>query len=107
MAASKPKKSKKPKRKWPTDPGKLSHPMQPVYKDSIDQLMFKSNPIVRFLLDAGPFNMNMLAIMPWSDDDRAQFAQLIGYSLAGYQQLPYVSASDYATVASILEVNSE
>jgi hypothetical protein len=72
------------------------HPVQPLQVDPDGVLRFKPNAIVRFLLDAGPFDMNKLALMPWSDEDRCQFAQLIGYSLSGYSDLSYVSDAEYA-----------
>ena len=53
---------------------------------------FKSNAIVRFLLDRGGFDLNDLAAMEFSDDDQEQFAQLIGYSVDGFCDLPYVCA---------------
>lgn len=67
------------------------HPIQPLEKDKQGVLRFKENPIVRFLLDAGPFDMHQLALMPFDDEDREQFAQLIGYSLSGFDGLYYVS----------------
>ncbi len=73
-----------------------NHPVQPLIVDSDGVQRFKQNAIVRFLLDAGPFSMNALALMPFSDEDRGQFAQLIGYSLAGFGDLPYVSDGDYS-----------
>lgn len=76
-----------------SDSGK--HPMQPIYFDSDGTARFKANALVRFLLDAGPFDMNKLAMMPWSDEDREQFAQLIGYSVSGFCELSYVSAEVY------------
>jgi hypothetical protein len=69
----------------------IAHPMQPLELDDHGILRFKQNAIVRFLLDAGKFNMNDLALMPFSDEDREQFAQLIGYSHAGFGELSYVS----------------
>lgn len=65
--------------------------MQPVYLDSEGVARFKENAIVRFLLDDGPNSMNRLAIMPFTDEDREQFAQLIGYSVGGFSDLSYVS----------------
>jgi hypothetical protein len=53
-------------------------------------LRFKANPIVRLLLDKGPLTLNALADLAFSNEDRQQFAQLIGYSVGGYQDLPYV-----------------
>jgi hypothetical protein len=41
--------------------------MQPVELDN-GTPRFKANAIVRFLLDAGPYDMNKLAKMPWSDE---------------------------------------
>lgn len=67
------------------------HPMQPVLVDKDGVVRFKRNKIVEFLLDAGPFDMNNLALMPFDDEDREQFAQLIGYSVCGFAELSYVS----------------
>ena len=76
------------------------HPVQPVLKDKHGYLRCKANPIVRFLLDAGPFDMNQLACMPFEDEDREQFAQLIGYSLSGLGELSYVSDETYERCAA-------
>ncbi len=71
------------------------HPVQPLLIDGNGTIRFKKNAIVEFLLDAGPHDMNSLAMMPWSDEDREQFAQLIGYSLGGFSELSYVSEKTY------------
>jgi hypothetical protein len=71
------------------------HPMQPLVLDR-GLVRFRGNPIVRFLLDHGGYDMNALAAMPFSDDDREQFAQLIGYSVRGFGELSYVSDRTYA-----------
>lgn len=68
------------------------HPMQPIVLADNDVIRFKANKIVRFLLDWASqrgIDMNTLAIMPFSQEDRAQFAQLIGYSVSGYGELQY------------------
>lgn len=70
---------------------KAMHQVQPLAKDSDGVLRFKQNKIVRLLLDAGPFDLNQLAAMPWGNEDREQLAQLIGYSLSGFKELSYVS----------------
>lgn len=67
------------------------HPDQPLVMAG-DVVRFRKNPIVEFLLDAGPFDMNALARMPWEPEDRQQLAQLVGYSVSGYGSLSYVSA---------------
>ena len=71
------------------------HPIQPLAKDEHGVLRFKANAIVRYLLDAGPFDMNHLAVGGFSDEDHEQFAQLIGYSLSGFSELSYVSNAVY------------
>lgn len=65
--------------------------MQPIIRDRGGIARFEANAIVRFLLDAGPYDMNKLAMMPFSDEDREQFAMLIGYSVCGFGELDYVS----------------
>jgi hypothetical protein len=69
----------------------MRHPIQPIEVASDGVLRFKSNPLVRHLLDHGPFDMNSLARVDCTDNDREQFAQLIGYSVSGFRDLSYVS----------------
>jgi hypothetical protein len=76
------------------------HPMQPLVRDADGVVRFKQNAIVRFLLDAGPFDLNQIALMPFSDEDREHFAQLIGYSLDGFGELSYVSDESYEQAAA-------
>jgi hypothetical protein len=68
----------------------LKLPIQPLVNDN-GIVRFRANSIVAFLLDAGPFDMNQLARMHFTPEDREQFAQLIGYSLSGFAELDYVS----------------
>lgn len=65
--------------------------MQPIVVLDDDIPRFKENKIVTFLLRAGPYDMNKLALMPFSKEDWEQFAQLIGYSVCGFEELSYVS----------------
>lgn len=71
------------------------HPMQPVYLDPAGVARFRENAIVRFLLEDGPNDLNRLSLMPFSQEDREQFAQLIGYSVGGFCELSYVSDNAY------------
>ena len=71
------------------------HPVQPLVTDSAGRVMFKPNAIVQFLLNAGPFDENMLLLMPWSNEDRVQLAQLLGVSLGGFAYLPYITDDDF------------
>lgn len=73
----------------------MNHPIQPLYTDDHGVLRFKANAIVRYLLDFGGIDMNKLAVLPFSDEDRIQFAQLIGYSLGGFGDLSYVNSDAY------------
>jgi hypothetical protein len=65
-------------------------PLQPI-KDG----RFEANAIVEYLLDKGPFDMNHLGTLGFSQEDREQFAQLIGYSLSGFSELSYVRNETY------------
>jgi hypothetical protein len=66
------------------------HPTQPLVLDPNKIVRFKENAIVRYLLDRYS-SMNELACLEFSDEDRTQFAQLIGYSFNGFMELSYVS----------------
>ena len=85
------------------------HPIQPLVWDVVgdnetdDVIRFKKNKIVRFLLDAGPFDMNQLALMPFDREDREQFAQLIGYSVSGFGELSYADPAIVARMDRIAE----
>jgi hypothetical protein len=68
----------------------MKNPMQPILYVG-DVIRFKENEIVRYLLDNGGIDMNRLSCLSFSQDDREQFAQLIGYSVSGFGDLPYVS----------------
>ncbi len=74
---------------------KARHPLQPLVTTKSGIVRFKSNAIVCFLLDHGKFNMNDLAVMKFTAEDREQFAQLIGYSLSGFEELSYVTNKTY------------
>lgn len=79
------------------------HPIQPTEKDERGVLRFKQNAIVRYLLDNGVIDMNALAALKFSQDDREQFAQLIGYSVSGYSELPYASDNTCGAVTMMAD----
>ncbi|KKW12847.1 MAG: hypothetical protein UY48_C0008G0022 [Candidatus Gottesmanbacteria bacterium GW2011_GWB1_49_7] len=82
----------------------MRHPIQPLEKDTHGVLRFKRNEVVCYLLDNGPFDLNQLAMMVFSQEDREQFAQLIGYSLSGFNDLlPYVSDETKLMIQGILQ----
>ncbi len=78
----------------------VNHPIQPLAKDANGVLRFRKNQIVSDMLDAAEkhgMDMNTIARADYSDEDRRQFAQLIGYSLSGYSELrSYVDDAAYA-----------
>lgn len=81
----------------------MKPPLQPIYKDEDGIVRFQQNEIVRFLLDLGGFDLNQLANMPFSDEDRAQFAQLIGYSLNDFDELKYVDRKSFDEAQAIAD----
>jgi len=78
----------------------MKHPLQPLEKDKHGTLRFKENKIVSALLESGQkngFGLNEIARQDFTDEDRQQLAQLIGYSLEGYSELrSYVDDAAYA-----------
>jgi hypothetical protein len=84
----------------------MKHPIQKLAEDDQGTIRFVENPIVRYLLDAGPFDMNHLAVIFNNEahrEDAEQFAQLIGYSLSGFGELSYVSDEAYDSAAEAAE----
>lgn len=80
---------------------KRAQPMQPVELDAKGVMRFRANKLVRFVLDEATAgrkcDMNVLAMQDFPEEDREQFAQLIGYSISGYSELSYVSDRSYRT----------
>lgn len=72
------------------------HPMQPVSLDKDGVMRFKPNQIINHLFDTGKLDLNQLATMKFSNNDREQIAQLLGYSVSGYGDLSYVSRESLA-----------
>lgn len=59
--------------------------------DLSGEVRWQANPIVRWLLDTGGKTLNDIAHLPGvTDEERRQFAQLIGYSVNRYGELSYV-----------------
>ena len=75
-------------------------PDQPMETDEECILRFMPNVLVRYLLYHGGIDMNHLATINATNDERAQFAQLIGYSVSGYSELSYVSDEAWARVST-------
>ena len=73
-----------------TDEEAAARPMQEIVWEG-DVIRFRANAIVCMLLDEGSFDMNHIARRNFSQEDREQFAQLIGYSVSGAGDLSYMS----------------
>lgn len=74
--------------------------MQPIslsVEDGMRRCRFKENAIVAFLLKSGPYDMNKLSMMPWSNEDWEQLFQLLGYEVSAYCELPCVTTETYNT----------
>ncbi len=65
------------------------HPQQQFVTDERGVKRFRQNAIVRRLVDEAKDGMTYIATFDASREDRAQLAQLIGYSVSGYFDLPY------------------
>lgn len=87
------------------------HPNQPLVVDERGAVRFKENPIVSYLLDNGGIDMNHLAVkgfeLGWTEDDKAHFAQLIGYSYSGWGTLSYVTDERYESVDTEVVTDDE
>jgi len=87
----------------------VKQPMQPLVVDQRGTIRFQENAVVVALLDhcaRHGLTLNELAQMGFPDEDRAQLAQLIGYSVAGYHELSYVSnEAAHAASAAAREIN--
>lgn len=84
-------------------PRTAKHPMQPVITAKDGVVRFKANAIVQHLLDHGGIDLNALAVLPFSSEDRAQFAQLIGYSVSGFGELGYAPLDVVAAADRMVE----
>lgn len=82
----------------------MKNPIQPLeQKEGV--LRFKANAIVAYLYELSSRHgcgLNELACMKFSNDDRQQFAQLLGYSLSGYGELGYVDDDSYGAAEEMV-----
>jgi hypothetical protein len=84
----------------------MKNPIQPLYTTDTGTVRFKQNKIVNDLVTFGEtrgFSLNDIARGDYTNDDRMQLAQLIGYSLSGYGSLSYVDDESYEAAEKMLE----
>lgn len=80
-------------------------PIQPVFDDN-GVARFRSNKIVRYLLDRGGLDLNKLLFefpQKENEEDWSQFAQLIGYSVYGAWEVYYISNEIMETALKMYE----
>ena len=73
-------------------------PLQP-----IENGRFIPNRIVEALLETSTLDLNKIALMDFTGQERMQFAQLIGYSLSGFSELNYVDDETYEAALKVSE----
>jgi len=77
---------------------------QPLVLDDDGVIRFRENRLIRLLLEAGPFDLNQIALMAFSDQERQQLAQLIGYSVSGYGDLSYAEGDPTARADRAVDI---
>ena len=73
-------------------------PLQP-----IENGRFIPNRIVEALLETSTLDLNKIALMDFTGQERMPFAQLIGYSLSGFSELNYVDDETYEAALKVSE----
>jgi hypothetical protein len=81
----------------------MKHPMQPIDRDESGTLRFKPNAIVRYLLLKAGSELDDPELEEFSQEDREQFAQLLGCSLAAFGAMSCASAESYVAASKSLE----
>lgn len=87
-----------------------STPVQPIVVDDHGVLRFKKNTIVDNLYEHGVktgYGLNEMYTESHTDEDRMQFAQLIGYSVSGYSTLSYVTDESVNAAFAIANTTKE
>jgi hypothetical protein len=80
-------------------------PMQPIELDGDGDARFVQNPVVRFLLDFGPFNLNQLIDLPKvTKEEWNQFRQLLGCSVSCFLEIPSVDDETAEMVEKAVEL---
>lgn len=77
-------------------------PLQPIL-----EYRFVPNRIVEMLLEKAPVDLNDIAAMEFTQQERVQFAQLIGYSVSGFGDLSYVDDETYGAASKACEGATE
>ncbi len=77
-------------------------PVQPVVRGHDGVIRFRSNAIVRWLIDSQRVSLNEIATLPnVPREDMAQFWQMLGYSVSGYGDLSFALDVEEANAAAV------
>ncbi|MBY0510184.1 MAG: hypothetical protein K2P94_08505 [Rhodospirillaceae bacterium] len=82
----------------------LQHLSRPLVWSEDGMLHFQPNAICHWLLETGHVCMNTISQQGFCDADRAEFAQLIGYSVSGWGELDYVTFKQFRLVQHLAEL---
>ena len=80
-----------------------AQPLQPYQMDAHGVKRYRSNEIVRNLVDSGKASLNHLAAIDWNLADKRQFWQQLGYSESGFGDLSFSPEGMQAEVEYIYE----
>ena len=82
----------------------MKHPIQPLYADEESRVRFRGNAAVQWMLKKGRkgerFDLNDIGEQGFDQADLVQLSQLIGYTLRGYHELPFVTDEDAAAATA-------
>lgn len=79
------------------------HPNQPIAFDDNGVARFRENSIVRWLVDQLPGGLSDISLYAFSREDLEQLTMLIGCSVSGAGDLPYVSDECIAEADAAVE----
>jgi len=65
---------------------------QPLYTDNRGILRFKENDVILYLLHKSGITIEQVASLPFSNEDKIQFVQLIGIDIVAFEFLPFVTS---------------
>lgn len=86
----------------------MKHPIQPVEADEHGAQRFKKNEIVTWMIDElGDQAWHRIMITPFPREDREQFIQLLGHSLANASDEEYMSEEVINTAFKMADGSDE
>jgi hypothetical protein len=81
--------------------------MQEIEMDNEGIYRFKQNQILVDLLSSGLLDLNIIAATPYSNVDKMQLAQLLGYSVSGFGDLSFADTDIVETADLVVKLLRE